>query len=381
MPLQIEGCDAFRLGNHHVLHNCGVRRRTTMRIMLGALPAVLLIASAQAADVPPAQEAEVTLRDFRFHTGETLPELRMHYRTVGSSSGEPVLILHGTSQSGAAMMAPAFAGALFGPGQPLDASKYYIILPDSIGAGGSSKPSDGLRAKFPAYNYDDTVAAQYRVVTEGLHLQHLRLVMGFSMGGMQAWLWAEQHPDFADGFVPMASQPSPMASRNWMMRRLMVETIRHDPTYADGNYTAVPQSLPYAIARFTVGTFGGNLGWLAQAPTAAQADAIVARQLASPPPDANDWVFQWDSSHDYDAAPGLQRITRPVLVINSADDERNPPESGIVERAVARLPHGEYDLVPESSETRGHGTVFTAKFYAARLGQFLANLPPEKARP
>jgi pimeloyl-ACP methyl ester carboxylesterase len=200
-------------------------------------------------------------------------------------------------------------------------------------------------------------------------------------GGMQTWLWAEQHPDFADGFVPMASQPSAMASRNWMMRRLMVETIRHDPTYADGNYTAVPHSLPYAIASFNVGTFGGNLGWLAQAPTPSQADAIVARLLASPPADANDWVFQWDSSHDYDAAPDLQRITRPVLVINSADDERNPPESGIVERAVDRLPHGEYDLVPESSETRGHGTVFMAKFYAARLGQFLASLPSANARP
>ena len=352
-----------------------------VRTMLGALAAVLLIAAAHAADFPPAQEAEVTLRDFRFHTGETLPELRMHYRTMGSPSGEPVLILHGTAQSGAAMMAPAFAGALFGPGQPLDTSKYYLILPDSIGAGGSSKPSDGLRAKFPAYDYDDTVAAQYRLVTEGLHLQHLRLVMGFSMGGMQTWLWAEQHPDFADGFVPMASQPSPMASRNWMMRRLMVETIRADPTYAGGNYTAVPQSLPYAIASFGVATAGGNLGWQAQAPTAAEADAIVARLLASPPPDANDWVFQWDSSHDYDAAPGLQRIARPVLVINSADDERNPPESGIVERAVARLPHGEYDLVPESSETRGHATLFMAKFYAARLAQFLASLPPGNARP
>ncbi len=330
-----------------------------MRIVLGAIAVALLLSvAAHAADLPPAQEADVVLRDFRFHTGETLPELRMHYRTVGSPSGQPVLILHGTSQSSGAMMAPAFAGALFGPGQPLDASKYCVILPDSIGAGGSSKPSDGLRAKFPAYDYDDTVAAQYRLVTEGLHLQHLRLAMGFSMGGMQTWLWAEQHPDFADGFVPMASQPSPMASRNWMMRRLMVETIRNDPTYAGGNYTAAPHSLPYAIASFVVGTAGGNLGWQAQAPTAAEADAIVARQLASSPPDANDWVFQWDSSHDFDAAPGLSRITRPVLVINSADDERNPPESGIVERAVARLPHGECDLVLETgSETRGHATI------------------------
>lgn len=347
-----------------------------MRIILGALAAASLIAAAEAADLPPVQEADVVLHDFRFHTGETLPELRMHYRTVGSPSGEPVLILHGTAQSGAAMLVPSFAGVLFGPGQPLDISKYYVILPDSIGAGGSTKPSEGLRAKFPAYNYDDTVAAQYRLVTEGLHLQHLRLILGYSMGGMQSWLWAEQHPDFADGFVPMASQPSAMASRNWMMRRLMVETIRNDPTYANGSYTIPPRLLPYAIASFGVATAGGNLGWQGQAPTAAGADAIVGRLLTAPVPDANDWVYQWDSSHDYDAAPGLGRITRPVLVINSADDERNPPESGIVERAVARLPHGEYDLVPESSETRGHGTLIMAKFYAEQLGLFLAGLSP-----
>jgi homoserine O-acetyltransferase len=352
-----------------------------VRTVLGALVAVSLIAAAQAADLPPAQQADFTLHDFRFHTGETLPEMRMHYRTLGNPTAEAVLILHGTAQSGAAMLVPAFAGALFGPGQPLDTSKYYIILPDSIGAGGSTKPSEGLRAKFPAYDYDDTVAAQYRLVTEGLHLRHLRLVMGYSMGGMQSWLWAEQHPNFADGFVPMASQPSAMASRNWMMRRLMVEMIRNDPTYSGGNYTAAPYSLPYAIASFGVATAGGNLGWQAQAPTAAEADAIVARLLAAPPPDANDWVYQWDSSHDYNAAPGLERITRPVLVINSADDERNPPESGIVERAVARLPQGEYDLVPESSETRGHATLIMAKFYAARLGQFLASLPPGSAGP
>ena len=349
-----------------------------VKTMLAACAAVSLAGAAHAAEIPPMQEADAILHDFRFHTGETLPELRMHYRTIGSPSGQPVLILHGTAQSGAAMLAPSFAGALFGPGQPLDAAKYYIILPDSIGAGGSTKPSDALRAKFPAYDYDDAVAAQYRLMTESLHLQHLRLVIGYSMGGMQCWLWAEDHPEFADGFVPMASQPSAMASRNWMMRHLMIETIRNDPTYAGGNYTAPPHALPYAIASFGVATAGGNLGWLAQAPTTAEADTIVARLLATPPPDANDWVYQWDSSHDYDAAPGLQRITRPVLVINSADDERNPPESGIVERAVARLPQAEYDLVPETSETRGHATLIMAKFYAARLGQFIAALPPNR---
>ncbi len=346
---------------------------------LGVALAGLLIGAAHAADLPALQENDFVLRDFQFHTGQTLPELRMHYRTLGNPSGEPVLILHGTAQSGSAMLAPSFAGELFGPGQPLDTAKYLIILPDSIGAGQSSKPSEGLRIAFPAYDYTDAVAAQYKLVTEGLHLDHVRLILGYSMGGMQSWLWAEQHPDFADGFVPMASQPSAMASRNWMMRRLMVETIRHDPTYAGGNYTTPPRTLPFAIATFGVATAGGNLGWQVQAPAAAEADAIVDRLLAAPPPDANDWVYQWDSSHGFDAAPGLGQITRPVLVINSADDERNPPESGIVGRAVARLPHGEYELVPESTDTRGHATLIMAKFYATRLGQFLTALPHNAA--
>ena len=346
-----------------------------MRIILGALVAASVLSSPKAAEIPPAHEADATLRDFRFHTGIILPELRIHYRTLGNPAGEPVLILHGTAQSGAAMLVPSFAGALFGPGQSLDAEKYFIILPDSIGAGGSTKPSQGLRAKFPGYNYDDAVAAQYRLVTEGLNLNHLRLVLGYSMGGMQSWLWAEQHPNFADGFVPMASQPSAMASRNWMMRRLMLETIRRDPTYAGGEYIEPPHAMPFAIASFGVATAGGNLGWQGQGPTAAQADAVVDRLLAATPPDANDWIYQWESSHDYDPAPELGKITRPVLVINSADDERNPPESGIVDAAIARLPKAEYDLVPESPETRGHATLIQAKFYAVRLGQFITNLP------
>jgi homoserine O-acetyltransferase len=325
---------------------------------------LMLATAAHAADAPAVREGDVILNDFQFHTGEALPELRMHYHTVGYPAGQPVLILHGTGQSGAAMLAPTFGGVLFGPGQPLDAAKYFIILPDSIGAGQSSKPSDGLQAKFPAYDYDDAVRAQYLMVTQGLHLPHLRLVLGNSMGGMQTWLWAEQHPDFADAFVPMASQPTPMASRNWMLRDVLVQEVRHDPA-----------AMHYAITMFNIATSGGVLGWQAQAPTAAKADAIVDGLLGQKLPDPNDFAYQWDSSHDFDAMPALDRITRPVLVINSADDERNPPQTGLMDQALARLPHAQYDLIPASAETRGHGTTGLARFWAERLREFLAGLP------
>ena len=204
-------------------------------VTLTALPGL-------AADYPAPKEGSWVVRDFRFHTGEVLPELRLHYTTVGAPTGEPVLILHGTTGSGAGMLTPAFAGELFGPGQPLDASRYYIILPDAIGTGKSSKPSDGLRTSFPKYNYDDMVDAQYRLVTEHLGVRHLRLVLGNSMGGMQTWIWAQKYPDFMDVAVPMASLPTEMSGRNWMMRRLIIDSIRNDPEWMNGNYTKQPRS-------------------------------------------------------------------------------------------------------------------------------------------
>ncbi len=347
----------------------------TIRALIAG--ACALLAASGALAQPGPVEADWVARDFRFHTGEVMAELRLHYTTLGAPSGEPVLILHGTAQSGAVMLAPTFGGRLFGPGQPLDAARYFIILPDAIGTGQSAKPSDGLHARFPAYDYDDMVLAQYRLVSEGLGLRHLRLVLGNSMGGMQTWLWAEQHPGFADGWVPMASQPSAMASRNWMMRRMLVETIRQDPAYHGGEYDTQPPSLRYVNTMFGIATSGGTLGYQAQAPTAAQANALVDRLLAQPlPADANDYVFQWNSSGDYDAWPGLGRITAPVLAINSADDERNPPESGITDRAMDQL-HGlgHLVLIPESAETRGHGTTAQARFWAEPLRQFLLTLP------
>ena len=230
-------------------------------LMRAAAVAVLLLAPcpAPAAGYPAASEADWTIQDFRFATGEVLPELRVHYATLGNPAGKPVLILHGTGGSGTGMLSPGFAGELFGPGQPLDAATHYIILPDAIGAGRSSKPSDGLRASFPHYGYADMVAAQHRLVTERLGLKHLYLVLGNSMGGMETWVWGTDYPEFMDALVPMASQPTAMAGRNWMLRRLLIESIRQDPAYRGGAYEAQPPSLRLANAMFGVATNGGTL--------------------------------------------------------------------------------------------------------------------------
>jgi len=232
-----------------------------MKILHAATAALLcLIAlAAGAADYPAPNEGDWIARDFRFHTGDVMPELRLHYTTVGAPSGQPVLILHGTTGSGATMLTPAFAGELFGPGQPLDASKYFIILPDAIGTGKSSKPSDGLRMKFPRYNYDDMVAAQYRLVTEGLGIRHLRLVLGNSMGGMHTWIWGVNYPEFMDALVPMASQPTEMSGRNWMMRRMLIDAIRNDPAWNNGDYTTQPRALQAANVFFGIATSGGMI--------------------------------------------------------------------------------------------------------------------------
>ena len=307
---------------------------------LAALPTL-------AADYPAPKEGDWVVRDFRFHTGEVLPELRLHYTTVGAPSGEPVVILHGTTGSGTGMLGPAFGGELFGPGQPLDASRYYIILPDAIGTGKSSRPSDGMRAKFPRYNYDDMVVAQYRLVTEHLGVKHLRLVLGNSMGGMQVWMWAQKYPGFMDVAVPMASLPTEMSGRNWLMRRLIIDSIRNDPEWMGGNYTKQPRSLQFASVFYAIGTNGGNWGHYKAAPTREKADQVLDQRLKAPfPGDANDHLYQWDASRDYNPAPGLDRIQAVVLAINSADDERNPPELGLLDREIKRVKNGRVLLIP-----------------------------------
>jgi homoserine O-acetyltransferase len=265
---------------------------------------------------------------------------------------------------------------LFGPGQPLDATKYFIILPDAIGHGKTSKPSDGLRAKFPNYNYDDMVDAQYRLVKEGLGIRHLRLVIGNSMGGMHTWLWGEKYPDYMDALVPMAAQPTAMASRNWMMRRLIIDTIRNDPAWMNGNYTTQPTALKAANVFYGIATAGGTLAFQAAAPTREKADKLLDARLAAPfTADANDYLYQWESSGDYDAAPGLEKIQAALLAINAADDERNPPETGLMASALKRVKNGRLHLIPASEETRGHGTTGMAKFYKQQLQELLQTAP------
>jgi homoserine O-acetyltransferase len=345
------------------------------RAML-SLAFVLMAVASAAADYPAPQEGSWVARDFRFHTGDVLPELRLHYRTVGAPTGEPVLILHGTTGSGAGFLTPRFAGELFGTGQPLDASRYYIILPDAIGAGKSSKPSDGMRTSFPKFSYDDMVVGHYRLLTEHLGVRHLRLVLGNSMGGMHTWIWAQKYPEFMDIAVPMASLPTAMSGRNWMMRRLIIDSIRNDPEWMNGNYTKQPRSLQFASVFFGVGTNGGNQALFKAAPTREAADAVLNKRLSTPfRADANDHLYLWEASRDYDPSPGLDRIQAVLLAINSADDERNPPELGVLDREIKRVKNGRVLLIPASDQTAGHGTTGQARFWKEELAELLRTAP------
>jgi homoserine O-acetyltransferase len=341
-----------------------------------AVMSVMTFPAARAADYPAPKPGDWIAGDFKFHTGETMPELRLHYITIGEPTGQPVLVLHGSGGSSDSLLTPAFAGELFGAGQPLDAAKYYIIIPDGLGHGQSSKPSDAMKTAFPRYDYADMVDAQYRLVREGLGIKHLRLVIGNSMGGMHTWLWGVKYPGFMDVLVPMASQPTAMAARNWMLRRMMIETIRNDPDYNEGRYTTQPRMMKYAIGAYRFASAGGTLAYQMLAPTTAQADKMIDDQLALPvTADANDYIYQWEASHDYDASAEMEKIQATLLAINAADDERNPPETGVTEAAIKRIKNGRLYLIPASTETRGHLTTGNAKFYATQLRELLQTAP------
>lgn len=319
---------------------------------------------------------EFTVRDFRFHTGETVAELRLAYTVMGRPNGTPVLALHGTGQNGRDLLSPEFGGRLFGPGGPLDAAEHFIVLPDAIGHGRSAKPSDGLRAAFPCYNYEDMVEGQHRVVREALGIDHLRLVLGISMGGMHTWQWGIRHLGFMDALVPLASLPAPMSGRNWLLRQLLIDQIRGDPQWDQGNYVAQPPGARRAWEFFSAATSGGTLALQEAIPNPAAADEWLKAKRALPfDVDANDLLYQFAASRDYDPSYALEDIRAHVLAIVSSDDERNPPETGIAQQAIDRLAHGRLLLLPGSAQTSGHGTVRSAELWAPALHAFLDAMP------
>jgi homoserine O-acetyltransferase len=345
---------------------------------------------------PTSVEGDFVVRDFRFGTGEVLPELRLHYTTIGTPVRDAegvvrnaVLVLHGTGGSGRGFLSENFGGALFGEGQLLDGNTHYIILPDAIGHGRSSKPSDGLRMSFPRYSYDDMVRAHHLLLTEGLGVSHLRLVMGTSMGGMHTWVWGVTYPDFMDALCPLASLPAPIAGRNRMLRRMILDSIRSDPEWKNGNYQSQPKEGLTAAIHALLVMVSSPLQWHRQAPTREKADALFDQMVASrlAQTDANDMLYYFDSSRDYDPSPGLERIAAPLLAINSADDEVNPPELGILEAQIARLKRGRAIVIPTSERTRGHGTHSLPELWKDELARLLresqsdSTLNPEGAAP
>ena len=345
------------------------------------VPLVLLaLGGVCAAQYPAPTEGDFVIRNFRFTSGEMLPELRVHYRTIGKPTRDAqgvvrnaVLIMHGTGGNGANFLNPLFAGQLFGPGALLDAERYYLILPDGIGHGKSSKPSDGLRGRFPHYGYLDMIEAQYRLLTEGLNVNHARLVMGTSMGGMQTWLWGERHPDFMDALMPLASLPTQISGRNRVWRRIVIDAIRNDPEWRDGNYSTQPAGL--RVAQQMLFFMGSNPSLRQEqmpnlAATDAALDAAIVNSLKTA--DANDVLYQVDASRDYDPGPDLEKIRARLLAVNSADDLINPPELGILEREIKRVPNGRAVILPLSPETRGHGTHTVAALWKQYLGELLA---------
>jgi len=336
-----------------------------------------------ATSYPEPISGDFVLKGFRFATGETLPEVRIHFRTIGNprkngkgSVENAVLLLHGTTGSGKAFLGANFAGVLFGPGQLLDASRHFLILPDGIGHGESSKPSDGLRARFPRYTYEDMITAQYRLLTEGLHVDHLRVVLGTSMGGMHVWMWGEKYPGFMDGLVPLACAPAQIAGRNRMFRKMVSDDIRGDPDWKNGEYTAQPRGLAAAV-QVLLFMVSAPYQWQKSAPTREEADRFLAEQVRSRSAgaDANDFLYAFEASREYDPSASLETITAPVLAINSADDVVNPPELGLMEKLMPRVRRGRYILIPTSPETRGHGTHSWPAVWQEHLKKFLAELP------
>lgn len=349
-------------------------------LLAASLPLPLL---AQGPWARVGKQGDAVFRNFRFTTGEVLPELTVHYTTLGTPRKDArgvvrnaVMILHGTGGAGRSFLTNAYAGVLFGPGQLLDSTRYYIILPDGIGHGGSSKPSDGLHARFPKYTYDDMVQAQHRLLTEALGVNHLRLIMGTSMGCMHSWVWGYTYPTFMDGLAPFACVPQQIAGRNRMVRTMAMDFIRNDPAWKGGEYTAPPPGLRAALGMLYLMS-SAPLVQQTQAPTRQQADSVIRAYLDGrmASTDANDFLYQFDASRDYDPSTHLAKITAPALFINSVDDFVNPPELGLAERYAKQMPKTTFIMLPITDETRGHGTHSLPRIWGTHLASFLGALP------
>jgi homoserine O-acetyltransferase/O-succinyltransferase len=347
--------------------------------MIAWILSALLLQAAQPAQTPQVTEGDFVIKNFTFTSGETLPELRIHYRTLGTPrknvqgvTTNAVLIMHGTGGTGAQFVGRGFAGELFQAGQLLDATKYFIVLPDDIGHGKSSKPSDGLRAKFPRYGYQDMLTAEHRLLTEGLGVNHLRLVMGTSMGGMHTWLWGERWPDFMDALMPLASVPGQISGRNRVWRRVVIDAIRNDPEWQGGNYTKPPQSARTAAEMLWLVSSNPAIR-SKRAPTLAAADKEIDDYVANwvSHNDANDQLYALEASFDYDPGPNLEKIKAPLVAVNSADDLVNPPEIGVLEKEITRVPKGRAVMIPFSDKTAGHGTHTMAAVWKDYLAELL----------
>lgn len=322
---------------------------------------------------PSPVEKDYLISNFKFESGQTLPELRIHYTTIGNPQNPAVLLLHGTTGNAGTLLTPSFADKLFAPGQALDANQYFLIIPDAIGTGKSSKPSDGLQIDFPQYTYADMVRAQYLLIQEHLKISKLKLVLGFSMGGMHAWTWAHTYPAMMERVVPMASLPIEVAGRNWLTRRMLLEMIRQDPEFKNGRYSSNPKIVSQALAYFSIATNGGDQALMRSAPTRQTADALFDQMLAKPNQlDANDLIYQYEASRSYNPQPFLKNITCAILAINSLDDERNPRELGVLERAQNELPQLEILYIPGSEQTQGHLTLLNAALWREAFSSWLS---------
>jgi homoserine O-acetyltransferase len=329
---------------------------------------------------PAPQEGDFIIHDFHFHSGETMPEVRIHYTTLGKPSKDAngrttnaVLILHGTGGSGHSLLRPIFAGVLFGPGQLLDATRYFIILPDNIGHGNSSKPSEGLHARFPQYDYADMIALQQQLVEKGLGVNHLRLVMGTSMGCMHSWMWGEAYPDWMDALMPLACLPVEIAGRNRLWRKMVIDGIRQDPEWKGGDYTSEPRAALQIAADFLLIAGSAPLHMQEDLATRDAADKFLADSMKRIMSglDANDFLYAVSASRNYDPSPKLDTIRVPVMFVNSADDFINPPELGIAEREIKKVKNGKFVLLPTSGQTHGHGTHTWAAVWQQYLKQLL----------